>query len=359
MNRPSRPALLPPLAAALLLVLGTAPGTATAAPAAPAPGPAAPAAPAAAAAVPQPLTGRNAGDRRIVALDPGIAETLCMLGAGHRLVGRTAHTVHPDDLRPLPVVCDRSGHPDYDALAALRPDLVILPEAMLTADAHRELGRRGIPHFALRNESLADLYQSVFELADRFDAAEGAVTWLSHMEVLTSEASAHVARALSATGLEPPRVLFVLGRNPVPPATVYVAGATSLQQDVLAKLGLRNACAERDAIAAMPFDRAAALLPDLIVEVRADRRNADAAVLESLEAWAGHPEVPAVRVGAVHVVPEAWPLFAGPRVENLHALLATFAADWASKAAETRAPAAPPAADGRASPPSTTPSPSP
>ena len=212
---------------------------------------------------------------------------------------------------------------------------------MLTAAAHQELERRGIAHFALRNGSLADLYQSTFELADRFDAAEGAVTWLSHMETLTAEAAAHVSRALAATGLDAPRVLFVLGRNPAPPATLYVAGRTALQQDVIAQLGLKNACDERDAIVAMPFDRAAALRPDLIVEVRADRRDGDAAVLESLEAWAAHPDVPAVRLGAVHVLPEPWPLFAGPRIENLHALLATFAADWASKAAETRGPAVP------------------
>ena len=303
-------------------------------------------APGSAAAAPErkSATGRTAGDRRVIALDPGIAETLCMLGAGHRLVGRTSHTEHPDALRALPVVCDRSGNPDYDAIASLRPDLVILPESMLTSASHRELQSRSIPHFAVRNGSLADLYQSTFELADRFDAAEGAVTWLAHMEKLTTDAAAHVARALSATGLEPPRVLFVLGRNPAPPVTVYVAGFASLQQDVLAKLGLRNACGERAGVVPMPFDRAAALRPDLIVEVRADRRNGDAAVRESLEAWATHPEVPAVRLGAVHVLPEAWPLFAGPRVEDLHATLATFAADWASKADGARragAPAAP------------------
>ena len=64
--------------------------------------------------------------QRIVSLVPSVTETLAALGAGERVVGRTRYCVHP---RPwvagVPAV-GGTKDPDLPAIAALRPDLIVV-----------------------------------------------------------------------------------------------------------------------------------------------------------------------------------------------------------------------------------------
>jgi iron complex transport system substrate-binding protein len=61
---------------------------------------------------------------RIVALAPHLAEIAFAAGAGAKLVGVSAHTDHPADAAKLPVISDAT-HVDFEALALLKPDLVL------------------------------------------------------------------------------------------------------------------------------------------------------------------------------------------------------------------------------------------
>src|SRR2546422_3863347 len=85
--------------------------------------------------------------RRIVSLLPSFTEILFAIGAGDRLVGRTTWCDYPPEALALPSVGDGMP-PSVEAVAAPRPDLVVLYRARphLTAPPPLErLGRPAVP----------------------------------------------------------------------------------------------------------------------------------------------------------------------------------------------------------------------
>ena len=266
---------------------------------------------------------------RIVALDPGLAEALCMLGLGGHLVARTAFTDFPASVTNLPIVADARGL-HLEALAAAKPDFTILPEPMLSADLHKILEERRLSHFSVRNATLSDFYQSVYELAVRFGSEATARIWLETMDEITGEASGRVATAVTRAGGRAPSVLLVLGRPASSPDRLLAAGRQSFHQGLLDALSLPNACPEEVQYSELTLDEAAALRPDVLVEIRTGD-GGDGAVVSLLGDWAARPDVPAVRTGDVHVLTDAWALRAGPRIDLLLAALADYAAQWAEK----------------------------
>ena len=172
--------------------------------------------------------------------------------------------------------------------------------------------------------------QCVYELADRFGVEENARVWLETMNEITGETAARVATAVTRAGGKAPSVLVVLGRPASAPDRVLCAGRQSFHHGILDALALPNACPGEVQYAEMSLDEAAALRPDILVEVRTAGKG-DAAVLAVLSDWAARPDVPAVRARAVHVLSEPWALRAGPRIDLLLSTLADYAEQWAEK----------------------------
>src|SRR5690349_23608949 len=82
--------------------------------------------------------------RRIVSLLPSFTEILFAIGAGDRLVGRTAWCDYPPAALAVPSVGDGMP-PNVEAVAARRPDLVVLYRSGPNATAAQQLERLGIP----------------------------------------------------------------------------------------------------------------------------------------------------------------------------------------------------------------------
>src|SRR5437763_1026280 len=81
--------------------------------------------------------------RRIVSLLPSFTEILFAIGAGDRLVGRTTWCDYPPDARAVPSVGDGMP-PSVEAVAARRPDLVLLYRSGPNVTAAEQLERLGI-----------------------------------------------------------------------------------------------------------------------------------------------------------------------------------------------------------------------
>jgi len=105
----------------------------------------------------EPLPGRSpAHAQRIVTLAPHLAELVFAAGAGQQLVGVSAFSDYPVEATSLPQIGD-AFRVDYEALAALSPDLVLAwtsgnPPALLAQ--LRDLGYRVV---ALEPETLDDV----------------------------------------------------------------------------------------------------------------------------------------------------------------------------------------------------------
>ena len=84
--------------------------------------------------------------RRIVSLLPSFTELLFAIGAGDRLVGRTAWCDYPPEAVAVPSVGDGMP-PSVEAVAARRPDLVVLYRSgpnVTAADQFERLGIRTV-----------------------------------------------------------------------------------------------------------------------------------------------------------------------------------------------------------------------
>ena len=81
--------------------------------------------------------------RRIVSLLPSFTEILFAIGAGERLVGRTTWCDYPPEALAVPSVGDGMP-PSVEAVAARRPDLVVLYRSGPNVTAAEQLERLGI-----------------------------------------------------------------------------------------------------------------------------------------------------------------------------------------------------------------------
>src|SRR5204862_4196996 len=81
--------------------------------------------------------------RRIVSLLPSFTEILFDIGAGDRVVGRTTWCDYPPAVRAVPSVGDGIP-PNIEAVAARKPDLVVLYNSGANVTAATQFERIGI-----------------------------------------------------------------------------------------------------------------------------------------------------------------------------------------------------------------------
>jgi iron complex transport system substrate-binding protein len=93
---------------------------------------------------------------RIVSLLPSFTEILFAIGAGDRVVGRTTWCDYPPQVRDIPSVGDGLP-PNIEAVAARKPDLVVLYNSGPNVTAAQQLERIGIRTVLLDLNRLEDL----------------------------------------------------------------------------------------------------------------------------------------------------------------------------------------------------------
>ncbi|MBA2320193.1 MAG: ABC transporter substrate-binding protein [Deltaproteobacteria bacterium] len=249
---------------------------------------------------------------RIVSLTCSNTEIVCALGLADRLVGVDDHSDFPEEVvADLPRVGPDLSI-DVDAVAALRPDLVL---ASLTVPGHERivaaLVARGLPFVAPEPVSLDDVYRDIRDIGNALGADRAAEEEVARMQAAMPPV--HLDRR--------PTVLVEWWPKPV-----IVPGRQSWVTDLIHLAGGRNPLAERD-VKSTPVtdDEVVALAPDAVViswcGVPLHRYRRD--VVSRRAAWAG---VPAVRNERIVPITEAFLGRPGPRlVEGYRALRAVVA----------------------------------
>lgn len=187
--------------------------------------------------------------RRIVSLSPAVTELLFALGAGDRVVGRTTWCDYPPEARWVPSVGD-GLHPNLEAVAAARPDLVVLYRSALNETAAEQLGRLGIAALLLTQDRLEDLAHAARLL--------GRVTGRATAGDSLADSIAHVlATPAPVLGVS---VALIAWDNP----PMAIGGGSYLDQ--LATLaGARNVFHDLGSADVVSLETIAARDPDVIV----------------------------------------------------------------------------------------------
>jgi iron complex transport system substrate-binding protein len=243
--------------------------------------------------------------RRVVSVAPSTTESLFMIGAGDRLVGRSAYCDWPAETARVPVVVGGLS-PDLEVILQLHPDLVVGPRSGTTSRLADQLEARGIATWFPTVESLASIDQVIVGLGDRTAHGEDA-----RRVVAALHARLH-AVAQAVAGEPRPRVLFVVGAAPV-----VAAGRASFVDELLRLAGATNVVDSGPAWPTLGFERIVELDPDIVIDSsRGPERIAH--VTPQASGWSG---VRAVREGHVIVLDDLRVVRPGPRIaEGLEVL---------------------------------------
>ena len=247
-----------------------------------------------------PVVEHEAGaEARIVSLSPSTTEALFVIGAGPRVVGRSRYCDWPAEVTKLPQI---GGYvdPSFEAILALRPDLVTGARGPAGAAMSERLEARGIKTYLPRTESFAEIDAMMLGLGERTGHAAEA---RAKVDALDAQVAA-IAKAVSA--VPHPRVLLVFGLEPV-----SVAGPASFADEMIRRAGGTNAVTEGGGYPTLGIERVITLDPDLVVNAAMAEAHGQPRITKDTPGWS---KVRAVTTGHVVAVTDESMLRPGPRV---------------------------------------------
>jgi cobalamin transport system substrate-binding protein len=243
---------------------------------------------------------------RVVSLAPSITETVFVLGDGDRLVGVTDYCDYPPEATRKPRVGGIST-PSFEAILALRPDLVLATSESNYADHVQRLVSLGLDVYVVRPvdfETVLESIERIGAVLGREDAARARVG------AMRREAD---AITLAISGAPRPRVLYVVWPNPL-----IAPGRGTLISELIRRAGGDSVTGAEP----LPYPR---LSLETVVERRPERiivgRHGQGTVEELLRGWERLGAVSAVREGRVYGVDGDLVHRPGPRmIDALRAL---------------------------------------
>jgi iron complex transport system substrate-binding protein len=247
--------------------------------------------------------------QRIVSTAPSITELLYALGLGDRVVGVTRFCRYPPEARLKPKIGDYTS-PNLEAIAALKPDLVIVQtNPVHLAD---RLGKLKLRVLEIDQENIAAIHKSIHEV--------GAATSTGHIAAQLSDSIRDGLAKIHtrASGFPRVRMMFVIGRSPNRLDGLVVAGRASYLNEVIEVAGGENVF--RDAVAGYPgvsLEEVMARNPEVIVDM-GDMSDTVGVTEEHkrnvIALWNRIPNLAAVKQHRVFAVASDIFVVPGPRV---------------------------------------------
>ncbi|MGE0601647.1 MAG: ABC transporter substrate-binding protein [Dehalococcoidia bacterium] len=231
--------------------------------------------------------------RTVVAMSPSAADFAKALGL--EIVGRSSDT--PEAVAPAAKTTGSTISPDFNAIAALDPDLVIA-DAAYHSGRTRDFDRFALPVFVLNANSYEGVLKALESLGDAANKADEAK---AAIEALKTRAEAVISKAKqNAAGGSAPKVLILTGGG----RDVFAGGASSYLGDLVNELGGTNVVAEAAeggpiaGFGVIDVGQAATLGADVVL-ILSSGTGGLAEELKSNPAWANSPAVLRGRVSEV------------------------------------------------------------
>lgn len=232
--------------------------------------------------------------QRIVSLAPSLTELVCSLGLEKQLMGVTSYCDRPASVKGKPTV-GGPANPSLEAVARLKPDLVLLDEEGVGPRLAKRLQKLGIKTFIFRGSRLDRLTSGIRRLGIELGVSKAADRLADRIEASLRS---------GVTQAKPVRTLFVIWPDPL-----VAAGSGSLLGDVLQRVGVDNIAGDaRSSYPRLSLEAVIARNPQLIVVGQGMALNApNERMLKHLSS------LEAVRQGRVCLVSDA--LYRpGPRI---------------------------------------------
>ena len=235
---------------------------------------------------------------RIVSLVPSVTETLFALGVGDQVVGVSSYDDYPPDVKNLPKVGSFLT-PNLEAIAALRPTIVIGRGISSNQREIRALRAMGYEILMIEDDSLPQIEQSIRLIGTRVGKSQQANAIIAGIEANVNDVRTRVHPFPAR------RTLMLVGHQPI-----VAVGPGTFLDDLFKIAGAENiadAAAQQWPQLSMEF--IVAMRPEVIID---GQMGSDPE--SPTQFWDAYPTIPAVRNRRVVGYPEDPTLHPGPRV---------------------------------------------
>lgn len=236
---------------------------------------------------------------RIVSLSPSTTEAVHAVGAGDRLVGRSRYCDFPKEVLALPQV---GGYvdPSFEAILALRPDLVIGARGPAGSAITERLEARGIRTYFPPTETFAEIDEMILGIGKRVDRETQARARVDGIRARIAAVEARMA------ALPKVRTLLVFGLEPI-----SVAGPGGFPDEMLKKAGASNVITSGGTYPTLNIERVLTLDPDVVINAAMAERDSAERMGKGAPGWS---RVRAIREGRLVKIDEESILRPGPRI---------------------------------------------
>lgn len=245
---------------------------------------------------------------RIVALAPHLVEAAFAAGAGGKLVGVSTHSNFPAEAAKIAVVSDAT-HVDFEALARLKPDLVLAWRSGTRARDVAQLEARGLRVFSTDAAVLEDVPRVVRALGRLAGTAA-----IADRRAAELQAELDALRSRHA-GRPPVRVFYEIWHEPL-----MTVNGRHLVSGMIALCGGTNVFADAGPLTpVVSREQVLAANPDaILVSAPPDQAR------ETAASWRHFATLRAVQRGQIHAMDPDLVNRMGPRaVEGAAAICAT------------------------------------
>jgi iron complex transport system substrate-binding protein len=168
---------------------------------------------------------------RVVSLAPSMTETMRSLNQHYRLVGITIQC-QDEELNHVAKIGSFS-EPNYEAIIAQKPDLVLVVPHVMAASVIDRLIKNQVPVFTHQPDSLEDIKYITTQLAQLFNIKEKGYEIIKDINKATNNSP------LNKTNISSKDSLIIVSASPL-----VVASNRTFVGAILQKIGLKNQAAE-------------------------------------------------------------------------------------------------------------------
>jgi len=223
--------------------------------------------------------------RRVVALSPHLTELVFAAGAGDRLVGVMRYSDFPAQAQQLPVIGDAFAV-NLEAVAALKPDLLLLWRSGMNPRQQERLRSLGVPIYESESTSVDGISETLRRLGRLLGSSPAADATATRIDTQWQALRARYS------GRPPVRVFYQLWHEPL----MTVSQGHLIDQAIAACGGVNVFARQATLTPTVSWEAAVATNPQLVVTAASKDEPA------YLEPWQRFTKVDAVRRHQLKVV---------------------------------------------------------
>ncbi len=236
--------------------------------------------------------------KRIVSLAPHATELLFEVGAGGRIVGAVSHSDYPEEAKRIPRVGGYRSL-DMEAIAALRPDVIVAWPSGNTPAQVEKLKQLGLPIYLSEPKRIADIASALERMGALTGNAEAG------RQAAARFSQKHEALRAAYAGRPPVRVFYQIWNSPL----MTVSGEQIIG-DAIRLCGGENIFAKLPTLTAtVSLEAVLQADPEVIVASGMAAQRPP-----WLDDWKRWPRLRAAKNDQLHFIPADWINRASPRL---------------------------------------------